>query len=655
MIPGIGISSALNKPADPVGKIILSGSGPGYIKSVDGGTTFTYGNLPAEQIGMHVSSSYTGQYMFDTQYPKVSSDYGVTWTITQGLVPYLGNLQAGAVSYSGQYMIAVVFSGSVWSSSNYGSTWTEWAAPSYWSSVIWCNRLSSSSSTAIAVDSTNTLRTTNSGSTWSTVNSSVSMFSLFNAGDVYYTYGLGYDGANSYLYLSYDYGTNWSLKYTFTGRNAARGASSANGSYITVVFVKDATHTRDNIAYSTNGGTSFTFKTVDEDFSGRGVYVTSDGTTTQLASNILTGTVFKTTDGWSTYSKTVVSSSVIISLSSHFNTNNIVVVAGDNTFKYTTDFSTYNIPTIIYPLASFDNANVSENTSVMTLTSGSASVGYCKVSVDKGVTWVKGGGSFLASSATGQYMLGALSTSSLNVSSNYGATALSKSTYTSYSKFFVSYSGVFMAAIDSANFHRSLDYGVTWGNTAVGITPERFVASDTPLYALCTSVSYSSAYIRRSANINGATPTWANVGTSIGRSGLSASKTMQYCLSTITSAAIYIQVSADYGATWSNTTVAAGASVVRRFPFVSADGTIMYHFEGNTTGSLFKSTNYGVTWTSIYTTASSISNVSYSRTGKTVILTVSTTSLLISTNFAVSFASKTLTTAMTSSNIDIES
>jgi len=644
MIPGIGISASASKPADPTGKYVLYGTRPGYVLSTNSGVSFPATSVNAFPKGIDVSSSYTGQYMLSTSNSKVSSDYGATWTAITTQYS-LGDTYGSAVSYSGQYMVFAVYSGSVYSSNDYGATWSTWVVPSPWTSVVWCNR-NGSGSNILCVDGTNILRSTNSGSTWSTINTTYGFSKVFSGGGTT-TYALKCNGTDSYLYESTTDGTYWSLKCTFLGRYVSNGSCNPDGSKICLVFYNTVGHTRDNIAYSSNSGSSFAFTTADEDFDGKGSYTSFDGNTMLALSTA--GYLYKSTNGWSSFTKTQMPSGTSSGIVGTANTSNTIVVVGASYVKRSTDYTNYSDVFIYYDNQSFSYADMSEDTSTMLISANSPY--RCLVSRDKGSTWYTAAQYYKVMSATGQYMLGGLSTSNLYVSTNYGVSNTNRGTSAAHTQLFVSYSGELMVSIADTNMYRSINYGTTWVTSAIGITAGKFVVSDTAGYALAIASSPTASYIRQSTNLSATTPTWANKSTSLARTGIAASKTMQYCICTLDNNQVYIQRSTDYGSTWANVTVSATSSS-RKFPFVNTLGDIMYSYEISSY-KLYKSSDYGANWSLAYTVSVPATDIAYTRSGKTIIINTGT-AFVVSSNYGVTFTPTSYTIAPLS-NIDIES
>jgi photosystem II stability/assembly factor-like uncharacterized protein len=126
-----------------------AGSG-GIYTSNDYGSTWKNTSAPDGRWGS-ITSSSTGQYLIaamcidipsdDYYFSSIrdcgvytSSDYGSTWTRTSALT---GKTQYSlASSDTGQYLAAMVYSGGIYTSTDYGATWTATSAPTAdWTSL----------------------------------------------------------------------------------------------------------------------------------------------------------------------------------------------------------------------------------------------------------------------------------------------------------------------------------------------------------------------------------------------------------------------------------------------------------------------------------------------------------------------------------------
>ena len=183
-------------------------------------------------------------------YIWTSSDYGVTWT--SRTAP--GNLAWSSISLSatGQYQNAVVNGGYIWTSSDYGVTWTARTAPGslnftgisingtgqYQSAVVSFGNIWTSSDYGV----TWTARTGPGSLEWTSI--SVSLSGPFQVAIV--------RGTGSIWYSS-NYGSTWTIKSSsLASMDWTSVATSSNGQYIS------ATVSNGNIWTSSNSGTAWT-------------------------------------------------------------------------------------------------------------------------------------------------------------------------------------------------------------------------------------------------------------------------------------------------------------------------------------------------------------------------------------------------------------
>ena len=115
-----------------VASICLLISSP--VTYADAGYSWTDQSSAGTNPWAGVASSASGKYLAADMVGGdiyTSSDYGASWTDDTASTPEANsNWQSITSSSSGQYLAAVDFSGGIYTSSDYGASWTETSAPS---------------------------------------------------------------------------------------------------------------------------------------------------------------------------------------------------------------------------------------------------------------------------------------------------------------------------------------------------------------------------------------------------------------------------------------------------------------------------------------------------------------------------------------------
>jgi hypothetical protein len=184
--------------------------------SSDYGTTWTSTSIPGDVIDVGMSGN--GQYQIVSRWVTngamyVSSDYGATWAA--GMLATGGNIwAASAFSYNGQYQFACQMGGTVYVSSNNGSSFTATTAPVKTYTCVAC----SSDGRYITAGSTSSelYYSSDYGATWTatTIGTLVRWRSLAMSSSGQYQYGV--DNFNRYLYYSSNFGVTWTRQSNTT-------------------------------------------------------------------------------------------------------------------------------------------------------------------------------------------------------------------------------------------------------------------------------------------------------------------------------------------------------------------------------------------------------------------------------------------------------
>jgi hypothetical protein len=209
--------------------------------STDYGNTWTQsGTLSASFVAVSSSGQY--QTVIADNYIYISSDYGNSFTQKDSS----RNWVSLSMSSSGQYQTAVAFLDYIYISSNYGNTWTAVTSvdPRKWKSVA----ISSSGQYQTAVVNEYAFEiygylytSSNYGISWEEQNfSGIGWNSVaMTSSGQYQVAVISYNNISStklYIYVSSDYGKNWTAA-TGSGSHTWMSASiSSCGQYITAVY-----------------------------------------------------------------------------------------------------------------------------------------------------------------------------------------------------------------------------------------------------------------------------------------------------------------------------------------------------------------------------------------------------------------------------------
>jgi hypothetical protein len=525
-----------------------------------------------------ISVSKTGQYQTAVVQTVgniwTSSDYGITWTErTTGATRDWKNV---SISSTGQYQTAVVSLGNIWTSSDYGVTWTSRATSLDWRSVS----LSSTGQYQISAvwGSSNIHTSSNYGVDWTPrpiTSGSWSSFSISSSGQ--YQSAVAYSGD---IWISSDFGVSWSLwslRVTGVTRPWNSISISSTGQYQTAVVAYG------NIWISSNYGVNWATHPIVLNWTSVSLSSTGQYQTAVVSS----GQIYTSSDygnSWTPRDSSRVWISVSISSTGQYQS---AVVSSGNIFT----------------------------------------------SSDFGVTWVQRSTSTrtnaftrVRSSASGQYQLATSgpvgnTNGQLYVSSDYGRTWMPRRGLATWLGGAVSATGGIMTAFltptaATAAILRSTDYGATFtdisGTALTSPAYWRAIAA-TNSAAVQTAVAYGGA-IYRSSDYGSS---WSNAGITIDGNATTNTVTPRNWQDVAVSAETgavqvtcvsggYLYVSNNTGANWVSTTInidgvaTQTTNRVWQAVAVSADGQYGLACVNSTTaqGFLYRSTNAGSTWVS---------------------------------------------------------
>jgi hypothetical protein len=196
--------------------------------------------------------SYTGQYLYATVYTGSiysSSNFGASFSATSASSLGWNSI---CCSSSGQYVTSVVYNGSIYYSNNYGVTWTSSGV----ASTTWnCCTMSQSGQYQYATTGNNGIWTsTNYGLTWvKTSAPSLTWISITCSGTGQYLMST-VASSSGFIYYSTNYGATWSITQA-TVANWSGVSMSQSGQYVVACSNIGAVFTSQlsNVGLLTNG------------------------------------------------------------------------------------------------------------------------------------------------------------------------------------------------------------------------------------------------------------------------------------------------------------------------------------------------------------------------------------------------------------------
>ena len=212
--------------------------------------SFGWKAIASDLSGQHLVAAVNGGQIY------TSSDYGVTWTPRDSARSWY----SVASDSSGKYLAAVVQGGKIYTSNDYGVTWTPHSSSSLWTSVA-----SDSSGQYLVATSYNSdgqsgqIYTSNDyGATWIPRNSSLPWYAVSSdSTGKYLAVAAPYNSRTHTaggIYISNDYGVTWTPTNAPTNILFDSIASDSTGSNLVAVAQRAGAQ----IFTSSNGGTTWT-------------------------------------------------------------------------------------------------------------------------------------------------------------------------------------------------------------------------------------------------------------------------------------------------------------------------------------------------------------------------------------------------------------
>ena len=570
------------------------------------------------------ATTRTGSGGFDASFGTVA----LTQRLTTPTTYPSGDFASVSVSKTGKYQTAVITNGNIWSSSDYGVTWTSRATALNWYSVS----LSSTGQyqTAAALLS-NIWTSSDYGVTWTSRATALNWYSVSLSSSGQYQSAVSFNtSANGYIYTSSDFGVTWTPRITDANRTWFSISVSSTGQYQSAVVY----NTNDTFIYASSDygvswvkrGQSGTWTSISLSFTGQ----------YQTAVNSMTdGYIYTSSDFGVTWTQRIGQTSrtwYSVSLSSTGQYQSAVVIGNGNTnaFIYiSSDFGLTWTPRMTDINRGWRNISVSGTGQYQTACthSGGSNTGNIWTSSDFGVTWVQRTTTTrtnvftrIRTSASGQYQIATSgptgnANGQLYVSTDYGETWTPRRGLGSWLGGAVSATGAIMMSFftptaATASIIRSTDYGNTIsdvaGTTLSGSAYWQAI-STTNSANIQTAVAYGGSIYR--STDSGAT--WSNTGITIDGSTTTNTTTPRNWQDVAVSAETgatqvtcvnggYLYVSSNTGASWSSSVDFNGAGGIGlqswKAAALSANG--QYGLACVNGGYIYRTLNSGVAWVS---------------------------------------------------------
>jgi hypothetical protein len=606
-------------------RAVVGGSGVQFVAGGRGGTGLVVSNdgqnWTAAAAGATTvfqsptnATTRTGSGGFDASFGTVA----LTQRLTTPTTYPSGGWRSVSLSKTGQYQTAVVDGGNIWTSTDYGVTWTErtTGATRAWRAVS----LSSSGQYQTAVVYTNGQIYTSSdyGVNWTARDSGRNWYgvSLSSTGQ-YQTAVLNL----GQIYTSSDYGVNWTARDS--GRFWSSVSLSSTGQYQTAVSDGGQIYTSSDYGISWPPRNSV-----------RAWYGVSLSFTGQYqTATVYNGHIYTSSDygiNWTERTTGATRTWWSVSLSSTGQYQTAVMYSNGNIWT-SSDYGVTWTERTTGATRDWISVSLSSTGQYQTAV---VNGGNIYTSSDFGVTWVQRSTATrtnaftrIKSSASGQYQLATSgpvgnTNGQLYVSSDYGRTWMPRRGLATWLGGAVSATGAIMTTFSTptaatAVILRSTDYGASFtdipGTTLTGTAYWRAIAA-TNSAAVQTAVAYGGA-IYRSADYGS---TWSNTGITIDGSANANTVTPRNWQDIAVSAETgaiqvtcvsggYLYVSADTGANWASSSTVSIDGVatqttnrVWQAVAVSANGQYGLACVNSTSASgfLYRSTDSGGSWSS---------------------------------------------------------
>jgi len=232
-----------------------------YAQNADASKTVNYTSVAMSADG-HYQTAVTNQEGI-----YISTNFGQNWSLNTSDGTFYQNFMCVAMSADGHYQTAVAFDqfqGYIWTSNDYGSTWTPSSAPpTYWHSIA----MSSTGQYQTALEQSGGIYiSSNYGQTWYNTGYGANWYSVAMSADGKYQTAVA---NGNYIYTSDDFGSSWIAYNSIDTKNWYSVSMSADGTTRTAIDDKNLWNYY-NDSWTINAGLPIKFW--------RGVAISADGT-----------------------------------------------------------------------------------------------------------------------------------------------------------------------------------------------------------------------------------------------------------------------------------------------------------------------------------------------------------------------------------------
>ena len=577
----------------------------------------------------------------------ISTDYGTTWTKSDA-----GNFRWDAIASdnTGQYLVAGVWGGQIYTSSNYGLSWTIQSSSSglpasaNWDAISFsCNSDPTSASQYVYaqnyyvpnVSDGRVYYSTDRGITWKQANGAAAWSNgMGSSSDGKYAYyGINNDTENDPkgVYKTSEYGADSS----FTSILGSSGnwnyvATDYTGQYVAAVKI--------DLSAGTSGTASNYY----------GIYLSTDYGQTWINGANPPIPLLIQSQNWRSVSLVNTTTKLLINALCA----NGLIYSGASTFAsgvlgpwtWTLHSVTTNNGNL--PASEWNDIKSSSDGTRLIICSTNGGIWS---SDDSGVTWSQSTLSntdyqiAITSSSTGQNLAAIVNNGPIYISSNYGLNwsslvANGLPSYTSWYSIASSITGQYIVASTIVgDIYISDNYGKSWSKSKIGVKPT-------------LSISRSGQYMVAAAfggTIYGSSDfgsTWTQLTKTNGLpsltenwSSISISNSGKYIAATINGGTIY--GSSDFGSTWTQLTTNGLPSLTEMWSSISISGTGQNIVATINGGTIYSSSNFGSTWIQLTTTnglpslTENWSSISISGTGQNIVASINGGAIYSSSDF----------------------
>jgi hypothetical protein len=581
--------------------------------------------LPSKNVFSKLTSSSDGKYLAvvaenttNLVPPNPNNDYGGIWISSDSGSTWIqstaGNLCWNAIASdnTGQYLVAGVYGGQLYTSSNYGLNWT----------VVASSPVANWVAISFSCNSDNTV--TNGY-----------VFAQANGGNVYY---------------SKDRGTTWTVILA-TGAWSNGIASSSDGYYAYSCVLNNTTTSSPYGIYVTYMTSPTATPVWIYPALGLWNYIATDSTGQYVvAVDLYVGIYFSSDYGsswnpilsqnqyWNAITLVKTETKLLVNAICSYGliySGNCIISSITQVPPTGTWTWTFNSTTSILPSTTWNDIHASSDGTHLVLCS---TTGGIWTSTNNGATWTQSTAFYtnyntsITSSSTGQNLAAIINNGPIYTSSNYGSTwsqltSNTLPTFTNWYSITSSITGQYIVASTTiGEMYVSSNYGQTWITSIIGANPVvsisssgQYVVAATYLGTIYISSNYGVAWSQLTEEANGlpsVSEAW---------SAIAMSCTGQYIAATINGGTIYI--SSNFGSNWTSVSITAAWSSIA----ISNTGQNMV--AAINIGTIYISSNYGLIWVAPITPSAAWSAVAISGTGQYMFATINGSVIYYSSSY----------------------